>query len=151
MLGWNSKTWNFLALVWNERNCNRLLGTVKCFEFFGVFWPSDPPRENILRWGVKWFLFESRVLIEKCRICWKFKKNYLKNKINRKKITLQWTRVFLLPCQRRCLRSIWRHWFPRYFCHFCRLKKEELNQLVSFTFHVECWVCVACMDLKSSQ
>jgi len=26
-----------------------------------------------------------------------------------------------------------------------------LNQLVSFTFHIERWVCVACMDLKSSQ
>jgi len=52
------------------------------------------------------------------------------------------TRVFLLPCQWRCLGSTWRHWLSRYFCHFRRLKKE-LKQLVSFAFHVEYWVCVA--------
>jgi len=58
------------------------------------------------------------------------------------------TRVFLLPCKRRYLRSICGHWFSRCVCPFCRLKKEKLKQLVSFTFHVERFVCAACMDLN---
>jgi len=57
-------------------------------------------------------------------------------------IAVNGTRVFLLPCQRRCLGSVWRLWLSHYFCHFRRLKKE-LKQLVSFAFRVECWVCVA--------
>jgi len=45
------RTWDVLALVWNQQNYQRLLGTVKCFEFSGGC-PSGPPREEMLEWDV---------------------------------------------------------------------------------------------------
>ena len=63
---------------------------------------------------------------------WTISKIFLKSKINRIKITLQWTCVFLLPCQWRCLRNVvCCHWFSRYFCHYCRLKRMRWWVLLS--------------------
>jgi len=40
-------TWHVLALVWNQQNYQKLLGTGKCFEFSGGSCPNHPPGENV--------------------------------------------------------------------------------------------------------
>jgi len=46
------RTWHVLALVWNQQNYQRLLATVKCFEFSGGCCPSVPLLEKMLEWEV---------------------------------------------------------------------------------------------------